>query len=244
MADLAEITRSRSGKEGDTVCIQRTSVARPRHRTASRAESASCAPTDPGQPMRKYASLARDFDEQLLRVRVAYAERDVEYLTESLNDRSVSSHGLVLRAVAARLVGKMRDSRGVGPLSRLLSDSDWLVRDTAARALGRLGEASAVPDLIAATRDEAWQVRHSAAIALSELGDSRATPALVLLAADDDRLEVRRAAVRGLRRAGDERALSDLSSVRSGAALRDKLSILIAMNAIRRRQRSLQQCAR
>jgi len=72
-----------------------------------------------------------------------------------------------VRADAAVQLGRMRASRGVGPLIRLLKeDRSAMVREAAARGLGLIGESNALAALQhAAQADDDRDVRHSASFA-------------------------------------------------------------------------------
>jgi hypothetical protein len=89
-------------------------------------------------------------------------EREVEDLIRQVNtgdDRA--------RAEAAVQLGKLKASRGVGPLIRLLrEDRSPAVREAAARGLGLIGETNALAALQnAAQADDDRDVRHSASFA-------------------------------------------------------------------------------
>jgi HEAT repeat protein len=191
-----------------------------------------------------HGALARDFNEQCARVQTAYVERNVDYLIASLRDRTVGGPNKIkLRAVAARLLGKLRDERAVGPLGALLSDNDWYVRAVAAGSLGHIGDPDAVPDLVRLTLDSVWQVREAAGAALGRIRDGRATPALAAML-DEPRRQTRRLAARSLAQAGDGRALDALRRSGSRESLFRRLPYLRAARAIRRREAMREPLAR
>ncbi len=97
-----------------------------------------------------------------------------------------------------RLAGDDDDLVRAGALERLAGDDDVLVRAAALAAAAAIGCPGALPSLaIAQLDDPAWQVREGAAKALGAAAPELAVPVL-LTAAKDGNLDVRRAAVRSL----------------------------------------------
>lgn len=74
-----------------------------------------------------------------------------------------------LRWGAAEALGRMGDTRAVGPLIQALSDEDWRVRMKAAWSLGQLGDRSAISPLRQVQRDPMEGVREMAKEALEEI---------------------------------------------------------------------------
>jgi HEAT repeat protein len=130
--------------------------------------------------------------------------RGVEQLIVRLDDESV-----VVRWVAAWMLGKVADARAVEPLLKRLEDDEWCVRQSAARALGKVRDVRAVEPLLEQLGDEEWCVRQSVARALGRLGDVRAVgPLLKLL--EDEEWCVRQNAARALGKLGNVRAVKPL----------------------------------
>jgi HEAT repeat protein len=131
----------------------------------------------------------------------------VTTLLAALADASADAEAAdwLLRAEAARVLGKLGDRRSVGPLVHELRHQHAAVRDAAAEALGVIGDSSAVEPLARALHDEARRVRRSAARSLARLGTPEAVAALRWAARSGgvlDRLHTARLLVtRRLRRA-------------------------------------------
>jgi cyclophilin family peptidyl-prolyl cis-trans isomerase/HEAT repeat protein len=103
----------------------------------------------------------------------------------------------LVRAYAARTLGRQGAPEGVGPLLELTRDGDVHVRVNACRALGQLADSTAVPQLSAALDDPNPYVRDVAATALGKLRDLDVVPRLVG-ASRDPEPEVRAAAAGAL----------------------------------------------
>ena len=149
--------------------------------------------------------------------------RDLEILSEALNDEDVRVREAAVRALgkienesavdlligaltdsngeirrrAARALGKIEDAGAVQALGRALNDEDLEVRHAAIRALGDIEDVSAVDWLIPALTDSNVEIRRGAARALGEIEDSSAVEALGMALNDED-LEVRQMAIRAL----------------------------------------------
>ena len=89
-------------------------------------------------------------------------KRDVEGLIKALGYEKKR----FVRVEAAKALGKIGDSRAVGPLISALSNNDYYVRWEAAKALGKIGDSRAVGPLISALSDSARIVREEAAVSL------------------------------------------------------------------------------
>jgi HEAT repeat protein len=98
--------------------------------------------------------------EELLE-RLAPASLDV--LIEELENGSAASS-------AARILGRMKDSRALEPLVTALAHPDPNVRSESCTALGELRDPAAAEPLLAATRDTDYDVRARAGEALDGLG--------------------------------------------------------------------------
>ena len=79
-------------------------------------------------------------------------------------------------ARAAAVLGRMKDSRALGPLVAALKHPDPRTRSHSCAALGYLRDPAAAEALLAATRDSEYEVRVSAGEAVDRLG----TPAIVV----------------------------------------------------------------
>ena len=149
--------------------------------------------------------------------------RDLETLSEALNDEDVRVREAAVRALgkienesavdlligaltdssaeirrrAARALGKIEDAGAVEALGAVLNDDDLEVRQAAIRALGDIEDVSGVEWLISALTDSNGEIRREAARALGEIEDANAVEALGAVLNDED-LEVRRAAIRAL----------------------------------------------
>ena len=149
-------------------------------------------------------------------------------------ERLLESEDIGTRWRAVRAFGEMGET-AVLPLMKGLADEDWCVRRVAAGALGRIGPA-AIPHLIgtfsyaddAVRQDAVWALRLIGSPAVDALkqtahdGDAtvrcNALQALADLPAEDLFLEalgdddprVRRCAIAGVKRSGDERGIESL----------------------------------
>ncbi len=76
-----------------------------------------------------------------------------------------------VRAVAARALGEIADSKSMEPLmERVRTDSTLRVRTEAIAALGRIGEERAVDFLVKTLGDDTWQIRQESAATLAKIG--------------------------------------------------------------------------
>jgi HEAT repeat protein len=120
----------------------------------------------------------------------AVPERDVPILSAVFLDALANSSAHIRARAAAGLAKVNPDARTVlGPLVKLLSDSDEDVRGAAARALGEVKPGSAVvPSLVGALKDRSARVRGAAANSLSRVGGpaKAAVPALIAALKDPD----------------------------------------------------------
>ena len=109
---------------------------------------------------------------------------DIEWLIKTLGYEKDCD----VRRKAANALGKIGDSRAVGPLIRALNDSDSRIRSWAATSLFKIGE-PAIEPLIKALNDSESEVRSAAAKALGDIGDYRAMKPLTK-ALDDTCVDV------------------------------------------------------
>ncbi len=119
---------------------------------------------------------------RLAEVLVEMGSDAVEPLVAALDSQSIN-----LRVWAARILGRIRDRRGVSPLTELLDDPAPEVRRAVVEALGWLGDTHAVP-AVASTllRDPTPRVRTAAAAALGRLRHPDAVEALLHALGDAD----------------------------------------------------------
>jgi len=117
---------------------------------------------------------------------------------------------VVVRAYAARALGRQRTKDALGPLVALCGDPDPRVRISAVRSLGTLADSTALPQALAALGDGDPHVRETAAGALSGLGSRDALPGLRRALGDSDG-GVRLAAVQALAALAPETAWTDLA---------------------------------
>ncbi|MBI4711735.1 MAG: HEAT repeat domain-containing protein [Planctomycetes bacterium] len=86
----------------------------------------------------------------------------------------------LVRALAARYVGKFNYKEGTPALIKALADPSPYVRQDAAVALGEIGDTSAVTPLLKTLEDDtSSEVRRSTAQSLGKIGDSKAVDGLI-----------------------------------------------------------------
>lgn len=103
-----------------------------------------------------------------------------------------------IRITAARGIGAVGDPRGIATLVGMHDDGDHLVRAAALHALSETGCTDDAAGLaVAGLEDPAWEVRQAAATALIESTLEGAVEPLIIAAADEN-LDVRKAAVKAL----------------------------------------------
>jgi HEAT repeat protein len=99
----------------------------------------------------------------------------VDALIKVLRERTFSE-----REEAIKILGKLKDPRGLEPIGEALLNSDWMsIRSEAASALGSMELRDAVPPLIEGLKDFEAPVRANVAEALGKLADARAIEPLV-----------------------------------------------------------------
>lgn len=114
---------------------------------------------------------------------VAFGSLAVSPLLELLADPNQAT----ARVWAARILGRIGDSRATEDLIARLHDRDDLLRMAAAEALGAIEDPRAVQPLVRATlRDPAPQVRAHSAAAVARIEGDRAIDVLVAALADPD----------------------------------------------------------
>ena len=113
-----------------------------------------------------------------------------------------------VREDAAIALGHARDARAVGPLIRVLRDSDHAVRTAATSALEHIGS-PAVMELGACLRDPELSVQEAAASVLSSIADDRVLDPLISALLSPDWV-VRMHAVKAVNRLGDGKAAGTL----------------------------------
>jgi serine/threonine protein kinase len=117
------------------------------------------------------------------------------------------------RQRAAKLLGLLKDGRGLPPLLLALSDADVSVRWQVIKALGEIGDSRATRPLIAVLHSTETDLRWVAAKALGGIRDGRAVEPLIE-ALKDKSLMVRSYAAEALGEIGDRRALPALELVK------------------------------
>jgi HEAT repeat protein len=91
------------------------------------------------------------------------APAGLDLLVEELTKRNASPR-------AAAILGRMKDSRALGPLVGALEHPDPRIRSQCCAALGELRDPAAAEPLLAATRDPEYEVRVRAGEALDQIG--------------------------------------------------------------------------
>jgi HEAT repeat protein len=130
----------------------------------------------------------------------------VESLLEALADKEGT-----VRRFAARLLGKILDTRAIRPLGMALYDTHFEVGQAAAEALAGFGPPGLKVLAEALRHPEAWLRQHAIA-GLTLSGDKRIVPAILDMLQDPDR-EVQKQAVRSLGQLKDARALPALQTI-------------------------------
>ncbi|MDP6504751.1 MAG: HEAT repeat domain-containing protein, partial [Planctomycetota bacterium] len=87
----------------------------------------------------------------------------------------------VLRAIACRYLGRMKDQTSFRSIARLTQDPSALVRRIAARRLGELGRPEAIPCLLRLKNDPGDEVRSAVSRSLRKIPGSKATGELLEL---------------------------------------------------------------
>ena len=113
-----------------------------------------------------------------------------------------------VREEAATALGELRDTRAIGPLLRVLKDSDRAVRHAAITSLTAIGPAAVEP-VGACLNDGDLTVQESAASILSEIGDARVVDLLMAALQSSDWI-VRMHSAKALGRISDARAVPPL----------------------------------
>lgn len=122
------------------------------------------------------ASLAVTAYEELLKV-----SPDDYALKNALSDSDP-----VVRAVAAKALGLIKDNSAVSYLKGTAYDSDTEVRRASVLALGEIGSPSAASVLEDKLQDTEWRVRRKAATSLGKIGNESAALPLLKATQDED----------------------------------------------------------
>jgi HEAT repeat protein len=141
--------------------------------------------------------------------------RAVPELLSVLHD---GARGSLVRATAARALGKLGAASAFEGLVSAANDSDGSVRVAATLALGDLGDPRALPTLLAGLRGRNLGEQIAAARALGVLEDAQAVEALIVAIETDspaavgstERAILREDAARSLGAIGDSRAIEPL----------------------------------
>jgi HEAT repeat protein len=89
------------------------------------------------------------------------------------------AYAFQLRSMAAIALGRLRDSRALGPLVHALNDQETSVRESAARALGDLSDRRAISPLVSVARRRAGFESYYAVTSLGNLRDPAAVAPLL-----------------------------------------------------------------
>jgi HEAT repeat protein len=128
-----------------------------------------------------------------------------------------------VRRLAAQLLGRLADERGVEPLTISLYDTHFDVCRASAEALAAIG-APALPVLLEALHHpEAW-IRQQSVIGLERSRDPQVVPALLNLLGDENP-DVRKQVVASLGQSRDPRALPALQELADSRADREMAAL-------------------
>jgi HEAT repeat protein len=130
----------------------------------------------------------------------------VDELLEALTDSEMA-----VRRFAAKLLGRIGDSRAIKPLGMTLYDTHFEVGATAAESLAGFGPVGLKVLAEALHHPEAWLRQHAIA-GLTLSGDQRIVPVILDMLNDPER-EVQKQAIRSLGKLGDPRALPALQAI-------------------------------
>ncbi len=111
------------------------------------------------------------------------------------------------RALAARLIGKLKDEEGVDKLAECLGDNDKQVRLAAVDALATIGNAPAIEKLLSALFHEHPDVQTAAARWMGDLHIKQAAHLLLKLLPDPNSAEVSRSAASAIIKINEEDSL-------------------------------------
>ncbi len=125
-------------------------------------------------------------------------------------DTLLADPDVLVRAYAARALGRQRSPLALVPLYRACADAREEVRISAVRALGVLADSTALPHVLAALHDPSANVRETAATSAAQLKSRDAAAALRTALGDPDGA-VRLAAARALATLAPDRAAGDLA---------------------------------
>ncbi len=121
---------------------------------------------------RRVAEILHDFGPRATAPLLAVVENKDGIFSDSVVD------------VAVRVLGMLRATEAVAPLTVLLKSPEYRVRLNAVRSLGQIGDRSTLADTAALCDDPSWEVRNMAVQALGKLRGEPQIPALVKALAD------------------------------------------------------------
>jgi len=130
----------------------------------------------------------------------------VDVLLEALNDSEMT-----VRRFAAKLLGRIGDTRAIQPLGMTLYDTHFEVGQAAAESLAGFGPTGLKVLAEALQHPEAWLRQHAIA-GLTLSGDKRIVPVILDMLNDPER-EVQKQAILSLGDLKDERALPALQAI-------------------------------
>jgi HEAT repeat protein len=146
--------------------------------------------------------------EVLLDAIAGMGSQAVEVLLEALSDNEMA-----VRRFAAKLLGRIGDTRAVKPLGMALYDTHFEVGAAAAESLAGFGPVGLKILAEALKHPEAWLRQHAIA-GLTLSGDQRIVPVILEMLEDPER-EVQVQAIRSLGELKDPRALPALQAIAS-----------------------------
>ncbi len=168
-----------------------------------------------------------EMEEPVVQSLLALGSAGVEALRARLSEENV-----LVRRVAALVLGELGRREAEGDLLALLDDENGHVRETAAEALGKLGSAAAIEKLIGLLEDEYESVQESAIRALAGIGNESMLAGLLR---DFSLREagMRRNIVRLLGRIGTERAADALAFALKDEEPAVRKAVITALDSIR-----------
>ena len=122
---------------------------------------------------------------------------------------SMGNSSALIRANAARALGRLKSRPAVHPLIELLQDSSPDVRARAAEALGMIGDRTSIEPLVQKIKDHAAKVQEAAGAALVKFGKTSTMPLLNALALERDKFALK-AVLLLLGKIGDSKAVPAL----------------------------------
>jgi HEAT repeat protein len=171
-------------------------------------------------------------------VRLQSVQRLGQYeivLTKPFLLRALRDNDRKVRAAAGRILGRARVTEALPVVVGWLAEPDIEDKKVAAEILGELGVAEAIPPLIRSLGDLDYEVRLQAVVGLgqvgSEIGRSQVVVPLIGRL-EDEKPEVRRAAIEQLMKLGDARAVIPLVGVFGDSSLDVRVAAVTAVGRL------------